>query len=431
MLSPYTFVDMFAGLGGFHIGLGKLGMECVFACEKDEELACLYQKNFGSRPGGDIRSIKLKSIPDHDIFCAGFPCQPFSKAGEQLGLSCKKDGDLFSYIVRILKEKQPPCIILENVANLERHNTGKTYKQMRKKLELLGYTIDQRVLSPESFGIPQVRKRLFIVGTTFGLDGFQWPEGSNTTTSVFDVLDEEPENPRYIGEHYVECILVWQDFLNCYPAGVELPSFPIWSMEFGADYPFEDRTPLEMTPRQLLQHRGAFGVELKNLPPKERHDAIPRYARRGSMPEWKKDFIRQNRELYQMNRDWIDAWLPKIAVFPFSLQKMEWNCKGESRQIRDHILQFRASGLRIKRSVTAPTLIAMTTTQVPIIGRDNRFMTVKECSRLQGMGAIEHLPATESRAYRALGNAVNADIVEQIGARLEKLLNVRKMEFAV
>ncbi len=131
------------------------------------------------------------------------------------------------------------------------------------------------------------------------------------------------------------------------------------------------------------------------------------------------------------NKKWLDAWVSKITTFPFSLQKMEWNCKGESRIIRDHILQFRASGLRVKRSTTAPALIAMTTTQVPIIGRDNRFMTIRECSRLQGMGELKHLPATEERAYRALGNAVNADIVEQIGMQLEKLLKMRKMEIAV
>lgn len=431
MYPPYRFVDMFAGLGGFHIGLEKLGMRCVFACEKNVELATLYESNFAIPADRDIRAVSAASIPDHDVFCAGFPCQPFSKAGEQLGLSCKKDGDLFGHIVRILKEKRPPCIILENVANLERHDSGKTYTQMREKLKRLGYTLDQRVLSPDAFGIPQARRRLFIVGTTFGLDGFQWPEGNTAPTSIFDVLDETPENPRYINKHYVECIRIWQEFLDSFPADAELPSFPIWSMEFGADYPFEDRTPVSMTSRQLCRYRGAFGIPLKTLPSDERHAAIPRYARLGSMPGWKKDFIRQNRELYQRNKNWLDAWLPKIAAFPFSLQKMEWNCKGESRKINDHILQFRASGLRIKRSTTAPALIAMTTTQIPIIGRDNRFMTVRECSRLQGMGGLKYLPATESKAYRALGNAVNADIVTHIGSQMTKLLLMRKAEIAV
>ena len=101
------FIDLFAGLGGFHLALSKLGHRCVFASELDPDLAALYQKNFGLMPAGDIRKVKLKDIPKHDVLCAGFPCQPFSKAGEQRGLKCPQWGDLIDYVIAILRRHKP------------------------------------------------------------------------------------------------------------------------------------------------------------------------------------------------------------------------------------------------------------------------------------------------------------------------------------
>ena len=117
------FIDLFAGLGGFHLALHKLGHECVFASEIDEELCDLYAKNFNLRPAGDLRCTDACDIPSHDVLCAGFPCQPFSKAGEQEGTNCKLWGDLFSaHVLRVIKEHKPKYILMENVANLERHD---------------------------------------------------------------------------------------------------------------------------------------------------------------------------------------------------------------------------------------------------------------------------------------------------------------------
>jgi len=124
------FVDLFAGLGGFHVALRSLDHTCVFACEIDEGLRSLYAKNFGLMPEGDIRKISVEDIPSHDILCAGFPCQPFSKAGEQQGLKCPKWGDLFKYVLKILRHHQPEYLILENVPNLSRHDDGETWVKM-------------------------------------------------------------------------------------------------------------------------------------------------------------------------------------------------------------------------------------------------------------------------------------------------------------
>ena len=412
------FVDLFAGLGGFHAGLARLRHRCVLASELDADLRRLYAQNFDRTPQEDVRLLHEDDVPPHDLLCAGFPCQPFSKAGEQLGLACRRDGDLFGHILRVLRRRRPAMVMLENVANLQRHDGGATYRRMADELRGLGYGVDQRVLSPHKFGIPQVRDRLFIVAALGGLGGFVWPEPTGRVPSIRSVLDENPPDAKLISSQYARCIAAWQEFLDRFPADRPLPSFPIWSMEFGASYPYLRTTPARTRRGHLGSCRGTHGRPLRELPPGERLASLPSYAREEHFAGWKQQFIRQNRELYRDNRGWIDEWRPRILEFPPSLQKLEWNCKGERRVLADHILQFRASGVRVKRSTAAPALIAMTTTQVPIIAAEERYMTVRECSRLQGLGKLAHLPEAPTRAYRALGNAVNADLVELVARQL-------------
>ena len=161
-----TFIDLFCGIGSFHHSLSKLGMKCIFACDINEDCRNTYERNYGMRPAGDICKINIADVPSFDILCAGFPCQPFSVAGHHKGFEDSRGG-MFFEVMRFVDHHIPSCIILENVAGLENHDGGKTLKRMIDMLEEKKYNVIKRVLVCSDYGIPQMRKRLFIIATNF------------------------------------------------------------------------------------------------------------------------------------------------------------------------------------------------------------------------------------------------------------------------
>lgn len=433
----FRFIDLFSGLGGFHVALEGLGGVGVFAAEWEPALNALYKVNFGLDAWADINTLDSigairMNVPDHDVLTAGFPCQPFSKAGEQLGFEHTQQGRLFFKVLDILEVKRPQCFILENVPNILRHRSGKTRETIVEKLEGLGYSVKINRFSPHQFGIPQVRERAYFVGALGGLRGFEWPAERKDPTSIASALHPPTGGLRPIPKQTLRAIDMWGDFLHRSPEWLKLPSFPIWSMEFGATYPYEGTTPPAIWQRRSsvglsgLHLRGNFGFELDGLSIAEQYQWLPSHSRRAGdleFPRWKKTFIRQNREFYRDNQVWINPWLKEWRPweFPTSFQKFEWNAQGEVRDIDAHVLQVRASGLRVKRHTTAPSLIAMTQTQVPILGAHiadgRRYMTPRECAELQSLGRIT-LPDGDLDAYKALGNAVNARVVKAIAEPL-------------
>jgi DNA (cytosine-5)-methyltransferase 1 len=263
---------------------------------------------------------------------------------------------------------------------------------------------------------------MYLVGRLGGLNGFQWPisQTNGEELSIRTVLDKNPKEALPLSKQVIECLEAWQEFLEAFPQNEQLPSFPIWSMEFGATYPYKQDSLYKVPIKILRKKLGACGEKLNYRFRQEIMRHLPSYARaeEDAFPDWKQEFIRKNRELYKNHKEWIDKWLDKIRRFPPSLQKLEWNCKGGERDIWKYVIQFRASGVRVKRPTTSPSLVAMTTTQVPIIGWERRYMTVKECARLQSMDELKNFPSGTA-AMAALGNAVNVKVAYLV---LESLL---------
>ena len=193
-LKGYTFIDLFAGLGGFRIALESLGAECVYSNEWDEHVQKVYEDNFGDMPEGDITKVDENTIPSHDILCAGFPCQAFSISGKQRGFEDSR-GTLFFDVSRIVKAKKPKIVFMENVKNFATHDDGRTLEVVKATMEELGYTFTQRVLNAVDYGVPQKRERIYMIcfRNDLNVNSFEFPKPFKLTKHVEDFLLEDEE----------------------------------------------------------------------------------------------------------------------------------------------------------------------------------------------------------------------------------------------
>jgi DNA (cytosine-5)-methyltransferase 1 len=210
----FTFIDLFAGIGGFRMAFQNLGGQCVFSSEWDAQAQKTYFANYGEVPFGDITSEQTKSyIPDgFDILCAGFPCQAFSLAGKRLGFE-ETRGTLFFDVAEILRRKQPKAFFLENVKGLMIHDKGKTLKTILNTLDEIGYVVpDPKIVNAMYFGVPQHRERIYIVGFRKDLgitkDDFEYPTQTEVTKHFIDIREAEPVPAKYyLSTTYVNTLI--------------------------------------------------------------------------------------------------------------------------------------------------------------------------------------------------------------------------------
>jgi DNA (cytosine-5)-methyltransferase 1 len=393
-LEGMRFIDLFCGIGGFHAALTQLGATCVMACDIDEACRQVYKTNWGLEPLADIKDIATDKIPDFDILCGGFPCQAFSHAGKQNGLEDTR-GTLFREIARILKDKQPAYYLLENVKNLQGHDNGTTIKVIYGALKEVGYTAypEPIILSPHHIGVPQKRERVFLLGVRNDLVKdrtlIPFPKPSPYKTDISSVL--EPESKRYpeleLPKETVEVLDHWDMFVQHFKSKqVKLPSFPIWTEVWVANE--------------------VLATEMK------------------SMPEWKTAFIEKNQAFYKEHQSYLEPWLltaQKIPAFAGAKTKLEWQCGEfqEADSIWSLLFTFRPSGIRVKRSDTSPTLVAMA--QIVHIGSRRRKLSPREVARLQSFPDTFQLPK-QTVAYKQFGNSVNVEVVKRMAQFLLEML---------
>jgi DNA (cytosine-5)-methyltransferase 1 len=386
-MEKFTYIDLFCGIGGFHQAMENLGGECLYACDIDADCRKTYERNYGIKPDSDITKVdETKDIPPHDVLCAGFPCQAFSKAGKRLGFADETKGTLFFDIMRILNHHHPKYALLENVRNLASHDHGNTWKVIHDSLDEAGYNvIDEPVIfSPHYIGVPQHRERVFImcVRKDIGkLPPFYFNESTIPTCSIDDILlndDEIPNLEKYqLKPEQIEWIDNWNTFIQNIKCD-KLPGFPIWADSL-----------CDLMDNHMV-------------------------ADWDKLPKWQQNFIIKNNELWKNNKEFIASWIKeasKCRLFFGAKAKLEWQVGNvENPNLWEHIMQIRPSGLRVKPGTYFPALVAIT--QTSIVGKRKRFLTPRECARLQSFPDTFQYDDKDAQAYKQFGNSINVGLVE-------------------
>ena len=437
-----TFIDLFAGIGGFHHALKSLGGKCVLSCELDKECQRVYQSSFGKtgyQLVSNIREITRnniedenslktprqisKLVPDHDVLCGGFPCTTYSKSGAQKGVRDKTKGTLFYDILQIIEAKKPKYVFLENVRNLAGPRHIHSWKTIIGSLDELGYNVHSvplifspHLLSRKLGGTCQVRERVFIIAIRKGeskkpiLDIVTFNEKLRKKVyfdpdkwDVKDFLqkDKDIQNiDKYLLPESEKTYLEAWNYLVENITLDNLPGFPIWA------FAFRSKPTL-----------------------------------RGDMHDWEINILKKNAQFYRDNKVFLDKWMLmkwgkkklRVSDFPSSRQKLEWQARKthpmkKNRTLKDLVIQFRPSGIRVKPPTYLPALVAIT--QTSVVGPNLRGsvtptfrkLTPVEASRLQGFpdNTVANAGINDANAYKQFGNAVNVGIVRYV---LRILLN--------
>ena len=387
--STLKFIDLFCGIGGFHQALKKLGGECVFACDIDEQCRNVYATNYGIVPHNNITLVDAALVPDFDVLCAGFPCQAFSNAGNKQSFNDAR-GTLFEHILRIALVKKPRFMFLENVKHIKKIGDEKVFEHIIKRINESGYHVKNEEtifeLSPHQLGVPQHRERVIFVCIRRDIYNpsisirLLLPENVNPSLSKI-ILNDKTVTDRYKIEKEVEDVLTaWDEMVQVIETG-ESMSPTIMCNEFSTIYTEEEFAAL---------------------------------------PLWKQDYITKNRPIYNKYKDQWDAWVTAHQVTLNKKEiygKLEWQAgkKKEGDSVWDYFIQLRQSGIRVKKCDYFPTLVAIV--QTPIYAKERRYITPRECARLQSFPDDFIMHVKDKIAYKQFGNAVNVDVVHFVMAR--------------
>lgn len=417
-IHAFRFVDLFAGVGGFHAALSALGGKCVYAVEVDDKAAAVYERNWGVKSLGDITqdaNDEVMNVPPHDVLAAGFPCQPFSKSGAQRGMD-ETRGTLYWNILRIIQERRPKVVLLENVRNLAGPRHMHEWQVIIETLRDEGYRVSEipavfspHLLPPERGGRPQVRERVFITATydpddlTGRLDveppivtGQPIDGWEPATWHLEDLLDDSHNIPGCnLTDSERRWIDAWDEFVQTWferTDGRRPPGMPIWADSWKDVW--TARSSLRRSLSPVPHYRDLMEVD-------------------PTLPQWKAGHLAKNYALFVEHEDWLKPWTKKWGIytsrFPASRRKLEWQAQDTPR-LWDTVMQLRPSGIRAKRPTYLPALVAIT--QTSIIGPRERRLSPRETARMQGLPEwFDFGNQTPAATYKQMGNGVNVAAV--------------------
>ena len=374
------FIDLFCGIGGFHQALDKLGCECVLACDIDKACRANYKLNYGIEPDPDVKKIDEEGLEDIDIICGGFPCQAFSNAGKKKTFSDDR-GLLFDEIVRIARVKQPRFMFLENVKHILKVDNCKVIEYIKNKIDDLGYYLQIFEISPHHYGVPQQRDRVYFVCVRKDIHNGKIitlpPKVDNFNFEDFLDKKEDIDKKYFIDGDILKCLNAWEEMIKIFEVGEKL-------------------SPTIM----INEHYNGHTEEDFN-----------NYA------DWRKGYITANKPLIQKYKKEWDKWYEKHKEILQKREvygKLEWQVGKvkENDSIFNYFIQIRQSGIRVKRAEYFPTLVAIS--QIPIYGKEKRYITPRECARLQSFPDDFKIAESDKDSYKQFGNAVNVSNVQTV-----------------
>ena len=377
----YTYIDLFCGIGGFHQALNRLNCDCILACDIDKACRANYKLNYDVEVHPDVKKIDPEEIiEDIDIICGGFPCQAFSNAGKKKTFEDDR-GLLFDEIMRIAKVKKPKFMFLENVKHILKVGDKKVIEYIKDKIDNFGYKLQIFQISPHQYGVPQQRERVYFVCVRKdmynGSDIVLPPKVDDFKFEDFldDVKDIDPK--YFIDGDTLQVLNAWEEMIKIFPPGEKI-------------------SPVIMINEHYNNHT---------------QEEFDNYA------EWRKGYITANKRLIQEYKPQWDKWYKKHKEILQKREiygKLEWQA-GKIKpndSIFDYFIQIRQSGIRVKRAHHFPTLVAIS--QIPIYGKEKRYITPRECARLQSFPEDFKIDDLDKNSYKQFGNAVNVENVHTV-----------------